>query len=557
MFPTLSQIQHFAVEIAIMPLLFAVMLAFGRRLKRKHGVRLGMVYLLFSIAFSIYLPLRVGLILQRLQATESSAEAVVPASDMTPELQALEKRLHQLEKAMETSAGGAAKIGGKTAGVIRTPLDELMRFLGAIVTLLGAIVFISLMRRFFWELWFEKKQKAHAPKFLSQLVGLLIFVTAVLFVLTVGYGQDISVLLGASGVAAIVLGLALQDLLGNVIAGIALELGKPFAPGDWLVVDGKHAEVIEVNWRSTRLRDNDDIYLDIPNKHIVGTTITNLTHPNRQHGIRLHIGFDYNTPPNLVREALVRAASTAVGVLPSPAPKVFLKDFGDSSIVYEIRFWMEDESKYNDILDAIRTNVWYEAQRSGLKIPFPIRTIQIERPKTEARDKFEVARTSMRRQPFLQLLAPPQLDRLLNDARLLRFGRGERVIEQGAEGRSMFILVHGDAEVFVNINGIEKPVATLHGGDYCGEMSLLTGEPRSASVVAKTDCEMWEIGKEVLAEILAENQPLVEKLSEILAVRKLNTEGIVASATASADVQAKQQEYKAGFLKRLYGFFEL
>ena len=557
MFPTLSQIQHFAVEIAIMPLLFAIMLACGRRLKRKHGVRLGMAYLLFCICFSIYLPLRVGMIMERMRAEEAGSEVTPPPPEMQPEVQAIEQRLRQLEKAMAPSAAGTTASGAKNASVSRSPLEEFMRFLGAFVTLLGAIVFIALLRRFFWELWFEKKTRTPAPKFLSQLVGLLVFIAAVLLVLTFGYGQDISVLLGASGVAAIVLGLALQDLLGNVIAGIALELGKPFSAGDWLVVDGKHAEVIEVNWRSTRLRDNDDIYLDIPNKHIVGTTITNLTHPNRQHGIRLQVGFEYKTPPNLVREALKRAAAAATGVLPSPPPKVFLKDFGDSAIIYEIRFWMEDESKFNDILDAIRTNVWYEAQRSGLKIPFPIRTLEIERAKPGIRDNLEVARASIRRQPFLQLLAPSQLERLLAEARLLRFGRGERIIDQGAEGRSMFILVNGDAEVFVKINNGEQSVATLHGGDHFGEMSLLTGEPRSASVVAKTDCEVWEIEKEILAEILAENQPLVERFSEILAARKMATDGILASAAHTDDARAKQQEYKAGFLKRLYGFFEL
>jgi small-conductance mechanosensitive channel len=514
MFLALTQLQELVLELASVPVLFVVLVAVGRRLKRKHGVRLGVIYLLFSIVFSIYLPLLVFTIL-----------------------------------------GGMAGMGGRFQ--IPGPIKEGLQFLGAAVTLLGAIVFIALLRRFFWEIWFEKRAQTQAPKFLSQLVGLLIFITAVLFVLTVGYGKDISVLLGASGLAAIVLGLALQDLLGNVIAGIALELGKPFKPGDWLVVDGKHAEVIEVNWRSTRLRDNDDIYRDIPNKAIVGATITNLTHPNRQHGIRLRVNFDYSAPPNFVKDTLKRAAANAAYVLSTPQPKVFLKNFGPYSIEYEIRFWMDDQSKYNDILDAIRTNIWYEAQRSGLKIPFPIRTIQIERPKPEVREKLDVARASMRRQSFLQLLAPAQLDAMLNGARLLRFGRTERIIEQGAEGRSMFIVAHGEAEVLVKINDIEKSVAVLREGDYCGEMSLLTGEPRSASVLAKTDCEMWEIGKDVLAGILAENQPLVEKLSDILTTRKLEMEGIVAHAMATDDVKAKQKEYKASFLKRLYGFFEL
>jgi len=234
------------------PILFIALVAAGRRLKRKYGVRLGVVYVLFSITLSIYLPLLILTYLGRVGALDA--------------------------------------MGGS--------LGDLSQLLFAAVVLFGAIVFIALLRRFFWEIWFEKKAHAHAPKFLSQLVGLLLFVSAVLFVLTFDYHKDISVLLSASALGGIVLGIALQDLLSNVIAGIALELGKPFTPGDWLVIDGKHAEVIEVNWRSTRLRDNGrHLPPRHPNKHIVGSTITNLTHPNRQHGIRLHVGFDYSTPP--------------------------------------------------------------------------------------------------------------------------------------------------------------------------------------------------------------------------------------------------------------------
>src|SRR6185295_18845885 len=134
--------------------------------------------------------------------------------------------------------------------------------------------------------------------------------------------------------------------------GIAIEVGKPFKPGDWLLVEGRRAEVIEVNWRSTRLRTNDDIYLDIPNKMIVGTTITNLTYPTRQHAIRLSVGFDYATPPNFIKDIMAKAAAAAPGVLATPAPRVFLKDFADSAVLYEIKFWLEDESKFTDIVDG-------------------------------------------------------------------------------------------------------------------------------------------------------------------------------------------------------------
>jgi CRP-like cAMP-binding protein len=218
---------------------------------------------------------------------------------------------------------------------------------------------------------------------------------------------------------------------------------------------------------------------------------------------------------------------------------------------------MDDESKYNDILDAIRTNIWYEAQRAGLRIPFPIRTLQLEPPRNDRPGKLELARASLRRQPFLQRLDPAQIDALLAEARLLRFGRRERIIEQGEEGHSMFILVHGEAEVVVSANAVEQVVATLHEGEYCGEMSLLTGERRTATVRAVTDCELLEIHKDVLGPILAQNQPLVEQLSEMLAKRRLENEGVVAQALATDEMKAKEHEYKQGFLQRLYHFFEL
>ncbi|HSI13024.1 MAG TPA: cyclic nucleotide-binding domain-containing protein, partial [Chthoniobacter sp.] len=277
----------------------------------------------------------------------------------------------------------------------------------------------------------------------------------------------------------------------------------------------------------------------------------------RQHAIRLHVGFDYATPPNFIKDVMARAAAAVPGVLSTPPPKVYLKDFADSAVIYEIKFWLEDESIFNDIHDGIRTNVWYAAQRHGIRIPFPIRTVHIERKSATSHDVMDIARACVRKQPFLQLLDEAQLEKLLVDAKFQRYGRREKVIAQGAAGESMFILLNGEAHVHVQANGLDTRVATLRTGDYCGEMSLLTGAPRSATVVAGTDCEMWEIGKEVLAEILQENETLVQKLSELLAQRRMETEGIMASSSESAQLATKQKEYTEGFLKKLYSFFEL
>ena len=367
MFSALPPIDKLLIEFAAFPLIFLALFGIGRWLKRRQRVELGVMYVLFCLVFAMWLPL------------------VTTHFDMPFR-------------------------------------DGAMKHLGAVAFILGVFVFLALLRRYFWEGWFEKQSQVKAPKFLSQLVGLVIVMLAALLVMSVIYGQSIQSALFGSTVVVGIIGFAMQDLLGNIIAGIALEIGKPFKPGDWLVVEGKHAEVIEVNWRSTRLRDNDAIYIDIPNKTVAGATIVNLTYPTREHAIRLTVGFDYSVPPNFVKDCMVRATASAPGVLAKPPPKVFLKAFADSAINYEIKFWLDDESRFNDILDAIKTNVWYEAQRNGIRIPFPIRTLQIEKPKMAAHPAMESARSSAKKQPFLQLLDTEQTDKLLGSARLQRFG---------------------------------------------------------------------------------------------------------------------------------------
>ncbi|HEV2046561.1 MAG TPA: mechanosensitive ion channel family protein, partial [Chthoniobacterales bacterium] len=409
--------------------------------------------------------------------------------------------------------------------------------------------------------YFEKRKQTTIPHFLREVVALLVFLVALLMVLSAGYHaeRELKTLLAGSGVIAIIIGFAGQNLFGGIIAGMSLQINRPYKVGDWLQVGEKFAEVMEINWRSTRLRTNDAIYLDIPNNEIVRTTIINLHYPTEVHAMRIRVGIDYNVPPNRVKDSLIRAASTANGVLPNPPVRVYLVDFGDHAITYEIKFFMGNHARINEINDAIRTNVWYELKRQQITIPYPIRTLQLERRKPVAGDEdHQEARAILRGEPLFDCLSDAQIENLVKQSHLNHFGRGERVIEEGAEGDSMFILLRGAAEVSVSKNGSTIPVATLRSGDCFGEMSLLTGEKRSATVRADNDCYVMEIGKDVMGEIIRESPDCLKQLSEILAKRKLETEGILKDAAgSSADQAAKQREYTANFLKRLKTFFAL
>src|SRR5881275_155411 len=409
---------------------------------------------------------------------------------------------------------------------------------GAAAILLSTALVVALVNRYVWDFYFEKKRQTPIPHFLREVIGGIIFLVALLFVLSSGYHAEAQLkgLLAGSGVIAIIVGFAGQNLFAGIIGGIS----------------------IQINWPSTRLRTNDGIYLDIPNNEMVSHTIVNLHYPTEVHAMRIRVGVEYKNRPNRVKDALFRAASSADGVLAEPKVRVFLVDFADFAVIYEIKFYMGNHSRINEINDAVRTNIWYELKRQGITIPFPIRTLQVERRAAPvAHEDYDEARTVLREEPLFECLSDAQIDNLVKEARLNYFGRGERVIQEGAEGASMFVLLRGAARVWVSKNGTSIPVATLSAGDCFGEMSLLTGESRTATVQAESDCYVLEIGKPVMANVIRDTPDCLERLSELLARRKLENEGALKEAASHALNQRKEREYTATFLHRLRTFFEL
>jgi small-conductance mechanosensitive channel len=501
MFNALPEAERDAITAVVFIGTFFVTLGIGRFLKHRAGVRLGLLFRLFALILAFY-----------------------------------------------------------AAIVVYGVHASWRHHVGAAVILLSTALAVALINRYVWDFYFEKKRQTPIPHFLREVAGGVVFLIVLLFVLSYGYHAETQLkgLLAGSGVVAIIVGFAGQNLFAGIIGGISIQINKPYKVGDWLQVGERFAEVMEINWRSTRLRTNDGIYLDIPNNEMVSHQIVNLHYPTEVHAMRIRVGVEYKNAPNLVKDALFRAASTAGGVLAQPKVKVFLVDFADFAVIYEIKFYMGNHSRINEINDAVRTNVWYELKRRGITIPFPIRTLQVERKAAPpVQEDHGEALSILRDEPLFSCLSDQQLNQLVTQARLNYFGRGEPVIQEGAAGDSMFVLLRGAANVSVSKNGSSIQVATLGAGDCFGEMSLLTGEPRSATVRADADCYVMEIGKPVMADVLRGAPDCLVHLSELLAQRKMETEGILKEAARTDEQVLKERQYSASFLHRLRAFFQL
>src|SRR5205085_7652571 len=322
MFNALSEAERDTITAVVFVGTFFVAFGVGRFLKRRAGVRLGLLFRLFCLILAFY---------------------------------------------------AAIAVYGIHA--------SWRNHVGAAVILLSTALVVALVNRYVWDFYYEQRRQTLIPHFLREVVGGIIFLIALLFVLSSGYHAEAQLtgLLAGSGVVAIILGFAGQNFLAGIIGGVSIQINRPYKVGDWLKVGDTYGEVREINWRSTRLCTNDDIYLDIPNNEMVSHQIVNLHYPTEIHAMRIRVGVEYKNPPNVVKEALHRATATAKGVLAEPKTRIFLVDFGESACIYEIKFYMGNHSKINEINDAVRTNVWYELKRRGITIPFPIRMLQVER----------------------------------------------------------------------------------------------------------------------------------------------------------------------------------
>jgi len=397
------------------------------------------------------------------------------------------------------------------------------------------------------------------PVLLRDLVLVISFVV-VLFGVLGQSGVDVASLVTTSAVLTAILGLALQSTLTNVLAGILLHVDRSLGVGDWVQFGPRKGCITEIRWRSTVLRTSDGDTVIIPNAQLTTQEVSNFSRPLPRHRAEVHVGFHYRHPPNRVRQILVEAARQSPGVLTDQDPDCLPIEFGESAVVYALRYWIDRFDRDTDIKGEVLARVWYAAQRAGLEIPFPIRTVLQQGAQVQSLAPDDGARLAQRIAALGQvdLFSALTVDEVRLAARGLtekRFAAGEAILRQGQPGDSMFIIAEGRVHVSLGQADINTTLASLGAGDFVGEISLLTGEPRSATCLAATDVLAYELGHATLQGLLVARPAIADQMSALQAARQ---EGLARKGgEISALAANRATEHRRDLREKLRHFFDL
>lgn len=382
----------------------------------------------------------------------------------------------------------------------------------------------SVFLLFAYTFWMHKVARP-LPKILRDVIQGFIFLIAFLLVLR-SAGVEPGSLLATSALLTAVIGLSLQDTLGNLFAGLAIQAQRPFTVGDWVQLDNQGAQigrVIEINWRATKILTLDQVEVIVPNGLVAKNSITNFSSPSRLVRREAEMYAPSDASPELVRKTLLSAIEHVPEVLSFPPPQVFARGFTERGLSYSVRYFIERFDRRELIDTTVRERIWYAMQRANLPIPVPRRQIEVvpRASATRSLTSDDAARRLIARVALFETLPRESQERLASSCGRKRFAREELILRKGDDSKEIYLVESGRVRIELPSDGGPSLVAgTLGAGEFFGEMSLITGEERTADVIANEETTVLVIDRPALAPLLEQHPELVEHLSRVLAERQ-------------------------------------
>ena len=421
----------------------------------------------------------------------------------------------------------------------------------------------------FWDGFIGRLSDRPVPRLPRDLSAMVLFSVAVLAIISTVFQRDITSMLAASGVFGVIIGLALRTVILDLFMGLAIHIERPFKIGDWLMIHQNRvethiiAEVIEINWRTTRLRTTRNNMVVVPNSKMGDTIVTNYMEPKPHFRIDLDFTIDFEVPSERVLRVMtagLKAVTDGEGILDDPVAEVRIKDSTLEGAEYEVRFFiLPAKISPNEARHVVNRSVLEHLIHSGITPAHAKEEIFLQRRERRALD-------ASLDEDLYQLLTRTELFRKLNAAEFAAVFRemrkrdlaeGETLYAQGDAGDSMFICVEGLLASAITVRGQgEVKVETLRAGQHFGEGTIFKATSRSTTVTAEADSLVYEIERHVIEPLLDVRLDLREQLKKGL---KQQTDRIKDSwkeaRRKKAEDQPKKTVRKSPVKKVVQAFF--
>lgn len=332
-----------------------------------------------------------------------------------------------------------------------------------------------------------------SAKIHRDVVDFVLYVVCAVPILKTQLKLDVGTLLGTSAVLSLVLGLALQDTLGNLFAGLSLQLERPFDVGDFIRVGELEGRVVQIAWRSTRLETVRRELVTLPNSVLAKGNVVSYS-GGAAVALDLSVVASYDAAPNLVKSEILESVRESPSVLADPAPAARVAALGDNGVEYGVRVFLANYGLAPQARDEVLGRLWYRLGRAGIEIPFPQAVVHLRNPVDQ---RAPLALELLARLELFRPFEADELQAIAAASQVRRFGAGEEIVTEGGKGDTFFVVVSG--RVSIRRGQPAREFAALGRGQSFGEMSLLTGEPRIATVTALEDSTLLELGREVFA----------------------------------------------------------
>lgn len=423
-------------------------------------------------------------------------------------------------------------------------------FLGIGAWLSAAFLCNRLVNIFVWETLFVRLTGAQAPRLLMQLSGATIFFVAALGIVGIVFNRSLTGILTASGAMGLVIGLALQTMIRDVFSGVALNIERPFQIGDYVSISERglvhgSGRVEEGNWRSTRLLTVEGNIQTIPNSVLGTCVITNLSRPVPSSESEVLVVLDFSVESSRalrVFDAALKEAVLAGKLAAEPAPKSLISAIDETGVKYKLKYVFDPRrGPPGKTRHVVLEYVLHHLQKAGLTPAYPKRDTFTAPMPERALDYYRHAPQLLTRVSLFRGLTQAERDELASTMTLRHFGAGDLIIRHGDAGASMFILVEGVLEVMVPAKDSDTTVKVgrVRPGEFFGEMSLLTGLPRSATVIAAASAVVFEISKDNIKPLLDSRPEIAEMISTVAAERQVATANPTIEEAASQDRDVK------------------